>query len=124
MGIGRPAASVGIGDTERAGWLRLFGSDCRSGVPWAAANTGAAMSRTPNNAARWADVIFTSESATLARSGGRSRASGGKPGLRQFGTWPRCWAQNSVAGIFALSIVASIAAADLNPIYKAFSTRH
>jgi hypothetical protein len=40
MGIGRPAASVGIGDTGRAAWLRLFGTGCRR-VPWAAANTGA-----------------------------------------------------------------------------------
>jgi hypothetical protein len=52
MGIGRPAVSVGIGDSERAAWLRLFGAGCGSGMPWAAASRGGAMSRTPSNAAR------------------------------------------------------------------------
>jgi len=61
MGIGRPAASVGNGDCERAASLRLFGAGRGIGTPWAEAK-GAAMSRALTNAARRADVIFTPES--------------------------------------------------------------
>jgi hypothetical protein len=61
MGIGRPAASVGNGDCERAASLRLFGAGRGIGTPWAAAK-GAAMSRALTNVARRADVIFTPES--------------------------------------------------------------
>jgi hypothetical protein len=64
--MSRPAASVCMGAGAeaaggRAAWF-FFGAGCGSGTPWPAATTGATMRKVPTNAAKRADVIFTSKS--------------------------------------------------------------